>query len=69
MFLWFQADIDGGQLSIALEPEAASLYCQFLPTDKIHGTEGASFAVADAGSRYMVIDLGGKIVFLSQNYV
>lgn len=54
-----EAGIDGGQLSIALEPEAASLYCQLLPTEKIHGTDGAKFAVASPGSKYMVIDLGG----------
>jgi len=55
----FQADIDGAQLSIALEPEAASLYCQLLPTDKVHSTNGTNFAAASAGSKYMVIDLGG----------
>ena len=64
--LWwfvFKAGIDGGQLSIALEPEAASLYCQLLPTEKIHGTDGAKFAVASPGSKYMVIDLGGIVDF------
>lgn len=55
----YKADIDGSQLSIALEPEAASLYCQMIPTDKIHGSEGAKFAVASPGTKYMVIDLGG----------
>ncbi|WAR00659.1 HS12B-like protein [Mya arenaria] len=52
------AGIEGGQLSIALEPEAASLYCQLIPTNKIHGSEGAKFAVASPGTKYMVIDLG-----------
>lgn len=55
-----QAEIDGAQLSIALEPEAASLYCQLLPTDKTYTKNGATFAAASAGSKYMVIDLGGK---------
>ncbi|XP_052793109.1 heat shock 70 kDa protein 12B-like [Mya arenaria] len=54
-----KAGIEGGQLSIALEPEAASLYCQLIPTNKIHGSEGAKFAVASPGTKYMVIDLGG----------
>ena len=53
-------------MSIALEPEAASLYCQLLPTEKIHGTEGAKFAVASPGSKYMVIDLGGMWNFETQ---
>jgi len=54
-----QAGIDGAQLSIALEPEAASVFCQLLPTDRIHGSEGAKFQVASPGTKYMVIDLGG----------
>lgn len=60
IFFFFQADIEGRHLSIALEPEAASLYCQYVPTDKIHGSEGATFSVGKPGSKYMVIDLGGK---------
>ncbi|XP_052280102.1 heat shock 70 kDa protein 12A-like [Dreissena polymorpha] len=55
----YKADIAGSQLTIALEPEAASLYCQYLPTEKIHGTAGLTFDVASTGSKYMVIDLGG----------
>ncbi|XP_052280720.1 heat shock 70 kDa protein 12A-like [Dreissena polymorpha] len=54
-----KAGIDGGQLSIALEPEAASMYCQLIPTNKMQGCEGAKFQVALAGTKYMVIDLGG----------
>ncbi|WAR00658.1 HS12B-like protein [Mya arenaria] len=54
-----KAEIEGGQLTVALEPEAASLFCQLLPTDKVSSTIGTSFAVASAGSKYMVIDLGG----------
>ncbi|KAH3830988.1 hypothetical protein DPMN_104247, partial [Dreissena polymorpha] len=53
-----KAGIDGGQLSIALEPEAASMYCQLIPTNKMQGCEGAKFQVALAGTKYMVIDLG-----------
>lgn len=55
----YEAGIEGRHLSIALEPEAASLFCQFIPTDKIHGSEGATFSVGRPGSKYMVIDLGG----------
>ncbi|XP_053398568.1 heat shock 70 kDa protein 12A-like [Mercenaria mercenaria] len=55
----YEAKIDGGQLSIALEPEAASLYCQTIPTDMIIGSDGAKFQVASPGTKYMVIDLGG----------
>ncbi|KAH3842748.1 hypothetical protein DPMN_116252 [Dreissena polymorpha] len=52
----YKADIKGSQLTIALEPEAASLFCQYLSTEQIHGE---SFDVERTGSKYMVIDLGG----------
>ncbi|XP_033753962.1 heat shock 70 kDa protein 12B-like [Pecten maximus] len=53
-----QAGIPGKQLKIALEPEAASLYCQHLPLDKLTGSE-PGFSVTKTGTKYMVIDLGG----------
>ncbi|XP_069112501.1 heat shock 70 kDa protein 12A-like [Argopecten irradians] len=53
-----QAGIPGQQLKIALEPEAASLYCQHLPLDKLTGAE-PGFSVTKTGTKYMVIDLGG----------
>ncbi|XP_060062728.1 heat shock 70 kDa protein 12A-like [Ylistrum balloti] len=56
-----QAGIPGGQLKIALEPEAASLYCQHLPLDKLTGAE-TGFSVTKTGTRYMVIDVGGGTV-------
>ena len=69
IFNLLKADIDGGQLSIALEPEAASLYCQLLPTEKLLGSEGAKFAVASPGTKYMVIDLGGTVCKIHQFYI
>ncbi|OWF52545.1 heat shock 70 kDa protein 12A-like [Mizuhopecten yessoensis] len=53
-----QAGIPGNQLKIALEPEAASMYCQHLPLDKLTGA-GTGFSVTKKGTKYMVIDLGG----------
>ena len=53
-----KAGINNDQLCIALEPEAASIHCQYLPTEKLEGaSEG--FTMAEAGQTYMVIDLGG----------
>ncbi|XP_076100919.1 heat shock 70 kDa protein 12A-like [Mytilus galloprovincialis] len=53
-----KAGIDHKKLFIALEPEAASIHCQYLPTEKLKGaTEG--FTVTEIGQKYMVIDLGG----------
>ncbi|XP_052068174.1 heat shock 70 kDa protein 12A-like [Mytilus californianus] len=54
------AGISSNKLRIALEPEAASIYCQHLPTEKLEGAKG--FAVATVGTKYMVVDLGGGTV-------
>ncbi|KAK3602828.1 hypothetical protein CHS0354_026380 [Potamilus streckersoni] len=48
-----EAEIDSGSLTIALEPEAASLYCQLLPSDKLSGQGRLTAA------KYMILDLGG----------
>ena len=53
-----KAGINHDQLCIALEPEAASIHCQYLPTEKLKGaSEG--FTMAGTRQKYMVIDLGG----------
>ncbi|XP_076111510.1 heat shock 70 kDa protein 12A-like [Mytilus galloprovincialis] len=51
-----QAGIPENKLFIALEPEAASIFCQYLPTEKLNG---ADFKMAKPGTKYMVVDLGG----------
>ena len=44
---------------IALEPEAASIYCQDLPPDELTGApEG--FSISDNDAKYLVVDIGGK---------
>ncbi|KAK3602832.1 hypothetical protein CHS0354_026386 [Potamilus streckersoni] len=48
-----EAEIDSGSLTIALEPEAASLYCQLLPSDKFSGSGRLT------ANKYMILDLGG----------
>jgi hypothetical protein len=42
-------------LKIALEPEAAALFCKYLPIEK----RGNNF---QKGSKYMVIDAGGMFL-------
>lgn len=54
-----EAGISKEQLKIALEPEAASIYCQHLPTEREKIDGKTSIAVARDGKRYMVVDLGG----------
>lgn len=44
-------------LQMALEPEAASIYVQYLPMER--NTNG--FGMTKEGTRYMVVDIGGKL--------
>ncbi|XP_071173937.1 heat shock 70 kDa protein 12A-like [Mytilus edulis] len=67
------AGISDENLLIALEPECASIYCQYqnyLPTERLHGPDGKVkrflvsmksllFSMPESGQKYMVIDLGG----------
>ncbi|OWF38508.1 Heat shock 70 kDa protein 12B [Mizuhopecten yessoensis] len=52
-----EAGIKGTQLMIALEPEAASIYCQTLPSETVYNR--TFLKAANSGSTYMVVDLGG----------
>ncbi|KAL3859667.1 hypothetical protein ACJMK2_009875 [Sinanodonta woodiana] len=55
-----KAGIPSNQLCIALEPEAASMFCQYLPVDKFCTQVGSvQFSAAPPGTKYMVVDLGG----------
>ncbi|CAC5396426.1 unnamed protein product [Mytilus coruscus] len=51
-----QAGIPENKLYIALEPEAASIFCQYLPIEHLNG---ADFKMTEPGTKYMVVDLGG----------
>ncbi|XP_061164032.1 heat shock 70 kDa protein 12B-like [Saccostrea echinata] len=55
-----KANIHGENLTIALEPEAASIYCKHLSLEK--GEEDEGFSVFQEGSRYLVLDAGGGTV-------
>jgi hypothetical protein len=51
-------------MTIALEPEAASIYCQTLKTGRVEHTTDFT-ATVQSGMKYMVIDLGG-MTYLSK---
>ena len=50
-----QAGIDGDNLIIALEPEAASMLCKYMPVER--GTD--SLCTFQPGSKYIILDCGG----------
>ncbi|XP_076084861.1 heat shock 70 kDa protein 12B-like isoform X2 [Mytilus galloprovincialis] len=56
-----KAGIEKDHLLISLEPEAAAIYCQHLPTEKLSGAE-SGFTMSEVGTKYMIVDLGGGTV-------
>ena len=44
---------------IALEPEAASIFCKELPVENFEGGS-SNIDVFSPGKRYLVLDAGGK---------
>ncbi|XP_062578755.1 heat shock 70 kDa protein 12B-like [Saccostrea cucullata] len=49
------AGIQDDHLVIALEPEAASIYCQHIKTERV----STDFAKSIVGTKYVVVDIGG----------
>ncbi|XP_052780057.1 heat shock 70 kDa protein 12A-like [Mya arenaria] len=54
------AGISADKLIIALEPEAAAIYCRFIPSEK--GDDKASLSTFKAGSKVLIVDEGGGTV-------
>lgn len=59
LFIIWQAGIKSSNLSLALEPEAAALFCKILPLEKQTTESGTNLSMLKPGTRYMVLDLGG----------
>lgn len=55
-----RANIPSENLTMALEPEAASIYCKHLSLEQ--GQDQKGFSVFQEGSRYLVLDAGGGTV-------
>jgi len=47
---------------LSLEPEAASMYCRYLPLERIKGTGNTTISCFQPGSKYMVLDAGGSVL-------
>lgn len=58
LVILLKAGIKEDNLLIALEPEAASMFCKYMPVEK--GEH--SFQSFQPGSKYMVLDCGGKLI-------
>ncbi|XP_052798615.1 heat shock 70 kDa protein 12A-like [Mya arenaria] len=62
-----QAGIKEKKLTVALEPEAASLFCRHLPVER-SGNE-TSLGKLKAGQRYLVLDAGGGTIDITVHEV
>ncbi|XP_061164053.1 heat shock 70 kDa protein 12B-like [Saccostrea echinata] len=63
-----KAGIESKSLVIALEPEAASIYCKELPVEKLSGTE-SGIGVFSPGKKYLVLDAGGGTIDMTVHEV
>ncbi|XP_053400254.1 heat shock 70 kDa protein 12A-like [Mercenaria mercenaria] len=64
-----QAGIENEQLTIALEPEAASIYCRHLPVDATSKESKMTISNLPTGTKYMVLDAGGGTVDITVHEV
>lgn len=59
-----KAGIPGDQLEIALEPEAASIYCHLMHLDETQRDNTTNSFIREPGVKYMVVDIGGTCIYL-----
>lgn len=52
--------MDKEKITIALEPEAASIYCHHLPLEVTGDSGEMSISKLPVGTQYIVIDAGGN---------
>ncbi|XP_052801885.1 heat shock 70 kDa protein 12A-like [Mya arenaria] len=70
-----KAGLNGSRLTIALEPEAASLFCMHVPVDKMAITgksadrRSSEIRTFPKGTKYMVVDAGGGTIDITVHEV
>ncbi|XP_060574862.1 heat shock 70 kDa protein 12B-like isoform X2 [Ruditapes philippinarum] len=64
-----QAGLLTNKLTIALEPEAASIFCRHLSVDTAISGGNISIAKMPVGTRYMVLDAGGGTIDITVHEV
>jgi hypothetical protein len=71
MHISFKAGLVTNKLTIALEPEAASIFCRHLSVHTAISGGNTSIAKMPVGTRYMILDAGGMVhlYYLSHDHV
>ncbi|KAL5011725.1 hypothetical protein ScPMuIL_010276 [Solemya velum] len=64
-----KAGISGDSLTIALEPEAASIYCRHIPLQRGERNKKSHLETFNPGSKYLVLDAGGGTVDITVHEV
>ena len=59
MYLLLQAGIPGSQLMLALEPEAASIFCKHIPSERMVIGDKSCLDAFSPGTKYLILDAGG----------
>ena len=59
MYLLLQAGIPGSQLMLALEPEAASIFCKHIPSERMVTGGKSCLDAFSPGTKYLILDAGG----------
>ncbi|XP_060570239.1 heat shock 70 kDa protein 12A-like [Ruditapes philippinarum] len=64
-----KAGIPGEYLKLALEPEAASMFCRYLPVERMMGSADKKITCFQPKSKYLVLDAGGGTVDITVHEV
>ncbi|XP_063413881.1 heat shock 70 kDa protein 12A-like [Mytilus trossulus] len=64
-----KAGIEKENLTLALEPECAALYCRYLAMDKQEHGDNVEIKAFDENARFMVVDLGGGTIDITMSEV
>ncbi|CAC5381840.1 unnamed protein product [Mytilus coruscus] len=64
-----KANIGKDNLTLALEPEGAAMYCKYLAMDKKERGDETELKAFDENARFMVIDLGGGTIDITVSEV
>ncbi|XP_060582170.1 heat shock 70 kDa protein 12B-like isoform X2 [Ruditapes philippinarum] len=61
--------IQSKRLTIALEPEAASMFCRYLPIEATTSDTGVNISSLSIGAQYLVLDAGGGTIDITVHEV
>ncbi|CAC5381838.1 unnamed protein product [Mytilus coruscus] len=64
-----KAGIGKDKLTLALEPEGAAMYCQYLEMNKTKRGEATELKAFEENARFMVVDLGGGTIDITVSEV